>query len=500
MSITRKIFGVGAWTGVSRVLGFARDMLIARFLGAGRGSDIFLTAFKLPNMFRDLLGEGAMSSVFIPIFSRENRDSKFASNAFSWLILVTLAITIALTILMPIIMMGMAPGFDAEKLAMTVYIGRIMIWYLVLIIAAGFLASILNAFSDFAIAAATPIITNLALIFALLVFGANLPWLAVMVLIAGILQIAILAARIRAKNFGLRLVRPHITPLIKTMGQRMSWGFLGSGFYQLNVIAGVIIASFQTGAVSYLYYADRLVQLPFAIIGIATGTVMLTKISDAMATQKMDAVYKYQNAALKNSLMLVLPAMIGLIVLAFPIVSALFVRGEFTSIDAIAVALALMILALSLPFMTTSQIYLKTIYATGDAKTPVKISAWTLGLSIFIMIAAATWFSYSNLSNFIYLSVPIGTVIGGAVRNFALKQTCRRRKIIKLYPETQVIVAIFFILSLLMGFGIYYIKHGFLYYLTLINLFLLIMIGAVIYLLPAFFYDKMVMRKRRKTL
>jgi len=483
MSLARKILGVGLVTAASRVLGFVRDMLIGRILGAGRLSDIFLAAFKLPNLFRDLLGEGVLSSVFIPMFAREKKSASFASNAFSWLILTLLILTIIMLILMPLIMMGMAPGFDAEKLAMTVYVGRIMIGYVILVSAAGFLAAILNAFSDFYIAALSPIILNIALIFSLFAFGANIPVLAVMVLVAGVIQIIILVVRLRQRNFGLRIIRPRLNPLIKTMGRRMTWGFLGTGFYQINVIVGVIIASFQTGAVSYLYYSDRLVQLPFAIIGLAVGTVMLTKISDAMTANRINLVYKYQDMALRGSLMLTLPCMAGLITLAEPIVRVLFEYGEWTSAATSAVSAALMIQALALPSMTTSQVYIKTLYSAGNVKMPVKISAWTLALSTIIMICTAPFFGY--------LAVPFATVVGGMVRNLAFKRAAAKMGMFMYHVRTYFAGIVFFVLSCLMGAVLYFANN-----LGLIDGFLTlaaaIIISAVIYLPSALFCDKII--------
>ncbi|MDR1027496.1 MAG: murein biosynthesis integral membrane protein MurJ [Rickettsiales bacterium] len=475
MSLSKKIFGVGAWTAASRVLGFARDVLIGRVLGAGRLSDIFLAAFKLPNLFRDLLGEGAMSSVFIPMFSREKKSADFAANALAWLLVILLALTLLFEIFMPLVMLGIAPGFDAEKMAAAVHIGRVMFVYIILVCSAGFLSAILNAFSDFAVAAAVPLVLNVALILSVLSFGADLTALAVAVLIAGVVQIAILAARLRRRNFGLKLVRPRWNPLIKTMTRRMGWGFLGSGFYQLNVIVGVIVASYQSGAVSWLYYADRMVQLPFAVVGLAAGTILLTKISDAISADKMDAVGKYQSAAMRQSLMFILPAMFGLIALSEPMIRFLFERGAWTADATTAVAMAIMIGALALPAMTTSQIYLKTIYASGDAKTPVKVGAITLGFGVAVMVALAPEIGY--------LAVPVGTLASGLCRNFWLRRICVRRGLWRGRAN----VGAFWVLSLAMGAGLWFARPMIT---GLIPLAIAIAAAAIIYLPSALFCDK----------
>ncbi|MDR1071349.1 MAG: hypothetical protein LBL21_01760, partial [Rickettsiales bacterium] len=224
MSLARKIFGVGVWTGVSRVLGFARDMLVGRYLGAGRLSDIFLAAFKLPNLFRDLLGEGALSSVFVPLFSKEKKSESFASNAFSWLMLALLVITVLMEILMPLVILGLAPGFNAEKALMTVRIARIMFLYVMLVCGVGFFSAVLNAFSDFAAAAFIPVLLNVSLILGLLIFGADLYAMAFAVLAAGVVQLAVLYMRLRRRNFGILLVRPRLTGPVKSMLGRMGWG------------------------------------------------------------------------------------------------------------------------------------------------------------------------------------------------------------------------------------------------------------------------------------
>ncbi|MDR3208838.1 MAG: murein biosynthesis integral membrane protein MurJ [Rickettsiales bacterium] len=481
MSLARKIFDVGLWTGVSRVLGFVRDMLVGRYLGAGRLSDIFLAAFKLPNLFRDLLGEGALSSVFIPLFSKEKKSESFASNAFSWLMSALLVITVLVEIFMPLVILGFAPGFDAEKMRMTVEIARVMFFYVILVCGVGFLSAVLNAFSDFAAAAFIPVLLNVFLIAGLLAFGADLHALAFSVLAAGVVQFAILYARLRRRNFGIRLIRPRLTPLLRSLVGRMGWGFIGSGFYQLNIIVGVLLASYQSGAVSYLYYADRMVQLPFAIIGLAAGTVILTKISDAISAKRMGIVHQYQNAAMRQSMMLTLPCMAGLFSLAEPIIRILFEHGEWTHGATIAVATAIMAQVFSLPFMTTSQIYLKTLYASGDARTPVKISAISLAIGVAVMLALVRHIGY--------LCVPFGTVVSGIVRNRWMYMVCLRRGLFAMRKKTMIANWAFLALSAAMGVGLWFAKPlaG-----DILALGIIMALSAIIYLPIAFFCDKII--------
>ncbi|MCL1902410.1 MAG: murein biosynthesis integral membrane protein MurJ [Alphaproteobacteria bacterium] len=459
MSLAKHIFKVGAWTGVSRVLGFVRDLLIASTIGAGRLSDIFLTAFRLPNMVRDLLGEGALSLAFVPMFS-EHKNRKvigpyFASNVFSWLMLLLLCITIVATIFMPVIIWAIAPGFasDPGKMELTITASRILFVYVILVCGSGFMASILNAFSEFAIAAMMPALLNVFIIGALILamhLGVDentLYLLSAAVIFSGIVQFFILWRRLRARKFGLRLIRPRVTPHVKTMMRRIGIGFVGSGFYQLNILVGSLIASFQTGAVTWLYFADRMVQLPFAIIGLAAGTVLLTTISDALCAKNFDKIYHQQNQTLRSTMMLTMPCVAGLIALAFPIIHLIFERGAWTPESTIMVAIAMSIQALALPAMTTSQVFSRTLFAAQDMKTPIRINVITIIIDIIIMLALVKWIGF--------LVVPIVTVFGGWLRNTWYRIECRRRGLYKTLPGTNRALFAFGALAAVMGGGLW---------------------------------------------
>ncbi|MCL2017414.1 MAG: murein biosynthesis integral membrane protein MurJ [Alphaproteobacteria bacterium] len=460
MSLSANIFKIGAWTGLSRVLGFVRDLLIANVLGAGRLSDIFLTAFRLPNLFRDLLGEGALSLVFVPMFaSHKNRNKAgalFASNVFSWLMAILLVITVIALVAMPLIIWGIAPGFadDPGKMYMTVQVSRILFLYVILVCGIAFLSGILNAFSDFARAAMMPALLNVFMIGGLVLAihldaGENAIYiLSGAVLLSGVTQFAILWQRLRARRFGLCIVRPRVTPQIKTMVKRIGLGFVGSGFYQLNILAGTLIASYQSGAISWLYYSDRMVQLPFAVIGLAAGTVLLTSISDALATKDFNRVYDYQNKAIRSTMMLTLPCMAGLFVLARPIMGLLFEHGAWTSESTLAVAFAIMIQVFALPAMTTSQVFGRTLYAAQDVKAPVKISIISLIIGIVTMFALVGFIGY--------LAVPVGTVLAGYLRAVWLRTECRRRGLFRMQRSTNFAVFMFGMLSIAMGAGLWW--------------------------------------------
>lgn len=450
MTLGKHILGVGAMTGISRIFGFVRDMLIANILGAGRLSDIFLAAFKLPNLFRDLLGEGALSAIFIPMFADSKKDVDFAKNVFSWLMLVLLGITLVFEILMPLIVFGLAPGFENEigKMETTVLVARIMFVYVIFVCGAAFMSAILNAFSKFLLAAFMPVLLNIMLILALLILmffdcGNILYVMAGTVVFSGILQFCILWARIRSQHFGLRLVVPKMTPNIKSMFRRFCVSIIGSGFYQITIILGTLVASFQSGAVSWLYYSDRIVQLPFAVVGLAVGTVLMSSVSNALAEKKLQSVYNQQNYSLRQSMMLIVPCVVGLFVFAEPIIKYLFEYGEWTSDSTHAVALAIMIQVFVLPAMMFSQVYSKTLYANQDVKTPVKTSIVSLGIASLL---------YLSLFPFVgYLAIPIGVVASGYLKCYLLMRACVKVKLTKINVGTVRAIFVFGVLSVLLG-------------------------------------------------
>ncbi len=456
MKLGKNIFGVGAMTGISRIFGFIRDMLIARVLGAGRLSDIFLAAFKLPNLFRDLLGEGALSAIFIPMFTDSKKNKNFAENVFSWLMVVLLGITIVFEIFMPLFIWVLAPGFADEpgKMEMTVLIARIMFFYVIFVCSAAFLSAVLNAFSKFLLAAFMPVMLNIMLIGALLLSafyapGTILYIMAGTVVLSGVVQCAILWNRIRQKHFGLRLVKPKWTPAIKSMLKRFGISIVGSGFYQITIIVGTLVASFQPGAVSWLYYADRIVQLPFAMIGLAVGTVLMSSISNAIAEKNMRSVYIQQNSSMRKSLMLIMPCMVGLIVLAEPIIKYLFQYGAWNATATHAVAVAIMIQCLTLPAMLISQIYSKTLYAAQDVKTPVTTSVKSLALATVL---------YLVLFPFIeYLAIPVGVVISGYAKNYMLGHACKKMGLFKMDSKTIRTMFGFTIWAAVLGVGLWMI-------------------------------------------
>lgn len=484
MKLGKYILGVGAMTGISRIFGFVRDMLIARVLGAGRLSDIFLAAFKLPNLFRDLLGEGALSTIFIPMYTDRKKDANFAKNVFSWLMVILLGITIVCEIFMPFIVCVLAPGFSADpgKLELTTLIARIMFFYVIFICGAAFLSAILNAFSKFLLAAFMPVLLNIMLICAMLfaAFYSSQTVLFIMaftVVLSGIVQFSLLLHRIRTKHFGLRLIKPKWNPAIKSLFKRLAISIFGNGFYQITIIIGTLVASYQSGAVSWLYYSDRIVQLPFAMIGLAVGTVLMSSISNALAEKNLKSVYAQQNYSMRKSLMLIIPCVVGLFVLAEPVIKFLFEYGAWTAESTHAVAVAIMIQVFVLPAMLISQIYSKTLYASQDVKTPVKTSMISLAVASAVYLIGFHFIGY--------LSVPTGIVVSGYLKNYLLRRACHKKQLVKINRGTYIATAVFTSLSVLLGIGLWYVPIN-----SLWTLIASIAGFGVVYLPIAFIADK----------
>ncbi len=488
MKLGKNIFGVGAMTGISRIFGFIRDMLIARFLGAGRMSDIFFAAFKLPNLFRDLLGEGALSAIFIPMYTDMKKDQGFAKNVFSWLMVILLGLTIVFEIFMPLVVWILAPGFseDPGKMQLTVTIARIMFFYVIFICGAAFLSAVLNAHSRFLLAAFMPVLLNVMLICAL---GASVLYgnqyiiyvMAATVVLSGIIQFLVMWQRIRAKHFGLRLIIPHWNAQIKSMFKRFGVSLVGSGFYQITIIVGTLVASWQSGAVSWLYYSDRMVQLPFAMIGLAVGTVLISSISKALTDGNMRSVYLQQNSSMRRSMMLIIPCMVGLFVLAEPIIRILFQHGAWTHDSTIAVANAIKIQCLVLPAMLISQIYSKTLYASQDVNTPVRTSIISLGVATVIYLALFPIIGY--------LSIPVGVVVSGYVKNYLLGRVCRKRGLVKTNSKTILAMFVFVLIATVLGYGLSMINIS--------NVFVLgiaIAVFGLLYLPTVFIIDRFLIK------
>jgi putative peptidoglycan lipid II flippase len=396
------ILTVGGWTLASRVFGFARDMLIAAFLGAGPVADAFFVANRLPNLFRRLFGEGAFSAAFVPAFSgllaTEGRESAqhFAQQAAAVLVVWLIGLTVLAEIFMPTVVAGLAPGFrsDPEKFALAVQLCRITFPYMPLICLGALLSGVLNGLDRYAAAAAAPVVYNIVCIIFLLGLAHLLPTaghaLAIGVSVSGVVQLGLLGWAVHRAGIRLRLPRPRLSPAIRVLLRRMGPGLIGAGVTQLNFAVDVIIASLlPAGTVSVLYYADRVNQLPLGTIGVAVGTALLPTLSRQALAGQAEAAIGTLNRALEYALLLTLPAALALLVMGGPIIEVLFHRGAFTAAQVALTGQALGAYAVGLPAFVLVKVLVPGFFARGDTAMPVKIGmfivALNLGLNIVFM-------------------------------------------------------------------------------------------------------------------
>ncbi|HEV7372394.1 murein biosynthesis integral membrane protein MurJ [Arenibaculum sp.] len=396
----RHIASVGGLTLVSRILGFVRDVLTAALLGAGPVADAFFVAFRLPNHFRALFAEGAFNSAFVPQFSgllvREGRlaAQRFAEQVLAFALPVQVALLVGALAGMPWLLHVLAPGFtdDPGKFALAVEFTRITFPYLLFITLVSLLGGALNSLNRFAAAAAAPILLNLCFIAALLGLTPLLPTaghaLAWGVFAAGIAQFLYLAWEARRAGLSLALGLPRMTPGVRRFLLVLGPAVLGAGLTQISLFVDTLIATFlPTGAVSYLYYADRLNQLPLGVIGVAVGTVLLPQLSRQLGAGDGAAASDSQNRALEYVLVLTLPAVIAFLVVAGPILDALFRRGAFTAADAAATADVLRAYAVGLPAFVLIKCLIPGFFARSDTATPVKIAGVAVAVNVALKVA-----------------------------------------------------------------------------------------------------------------
>jgi putative peptidoglycan lipid II flippase len=393
----RGILTVGGWTLVSRILGFARDMLIAALIGTGPIADAFFVALKLPNLFRRLFGEGAFNAAFIPSFSGLLHTEgigaarQFAEEAFAVMAFWLGAMTVLGEIFMPQLMVVLAPGFaeDPAKFALAVSLSRITFPYLILICLAALVSGVLNGLEKFTAAAASYVLFNIVSIACMIwltpyvaTVGHALSW---GVTVSGVVQLGLLMVAVRRSGMALHIPRPRMTPQMRLLMRRMAPGLVGAGVTQLNLTVDVIIASLlPPGTVSVLYFADRVQQLPLGVIGTAVGTALLPMLSRQVRAGEATSAIGTLNRAIEYGLFLTLPAALALIVCAEPIMLVLFGRGAFSLESVHLTSQSLAAYALGLPAFVLVKVFAPAFFARGDTSMPVKIGVGSVALNLFL--------------------------------------------------------------------------------------------------------------------
>ncbi len=398
MAMLRSIATVGGYTGISRILGFIRDILIASVIGTGPVADAFFVAFRFPNLFRRLFGEGAFNAAFVPLFARrleqggEAAARLFAEQALAVLLAALLVFTAACMAAMPWLMYVLAPGFveDPAKFDMAVQLSRITFPYLLFMALAALLSGLLNSLYRFAAAAAAPILLNVFFIASLVAViplvglpGEVLAWT---VAAAGAAQFLLLYVAAARAGMPLRLPRPRLTEGVRRLLKLMVPGVLSAGAQQLNLLVGTIIASLQAGAVSYLYYADRIYQLPLGLIGIAFGIVLLPDLSRKLRGGAEEAAMDSLNRGLEHALLLTLPATAALIAIPWPIIVVLFEHGAFDRAASDATAAALAAFALGLPAYVLVKVLQPAFFAREDTVRPLQMASASVAANIVLAL------------------------------------------------------------------------------------------------------------------
>ncbi|MGC8602909.1 MAG: murein biosynthesis integral membrane protein MurJ [Desulfomonilaceae bacterium] len=394
--ITRAAGIVGFWTSVSRISGFVRDMIIAIFLGAGSGADAFFVAFRIPNLLRRLFAEGALSAAFVPTFidtmhlSGRDEGVRLARIAITFATLFLFLITCLGIIFSPQLVRITAPGFfdDPQKFHLTIELTRIMFPYILFISLVALMSGILNSVGRFAAPAAAPILLNLSMIVGVLVFTRWLDWtpshcLSWAVTAAGIFQLCLQAPFLISEGIVLRPDFHFGYPPLKRMGRLFVPAAVGGAVYQINVLVGTVLASLlPAGSVSWLYYADRLVQLPLGVFAIALGSAALPSMSRLASTGDYKGLGESVSFSLRLIAFFTIPASVALIILRGPIIGVLFQHGRFSQTDTIETSYALLCYTIGLWAFSGLKVVTQAFFSLKDTKTPLWISLGSVVINL----------------------------------------------------------------------------------------------------------------------
>jgi len=410
------VFTVGSWTMLSRIAGLIREVMIGAFLGAGPVADAFIAAFALPNMFRRFFAEGAFNMAFVPMFAKKLEAGEnplgFAKDAFSVMATLLLILTLLAQLAMPALVLAMNSGFYGDaRFDMAVFFGRICFPYVFFISLAALLSGVLNAAGRFAAAAAAPVLLNIILISTMasayylgFEIGHALSW---GVVVAGIGQLILVWKAAANIGFRLTLKMPHISDDLKRLAIIALPAGMAAGVMQINLLVGRQVASYFDGAIAWLYYADRLYQLPLGVVGIAIGIVLLPDLARRLRAGDDAGGQDAFNRATEFALLLTLPCAAGLLIIPEPIISVLFERGKFTAFDSTATAAAVAVYGAGLPAFVMQKILQPVYFARGDTKTPfyyalvsmVLNAGLAVGLSYYLgYLAAAMGTSLSSIA------------------------------------------------------------------------------------------------------
>jgi putative peptidoglycan lipid II flippase len=440
VKLAKALGSVGGLTLASRVLALVRDSLAARYVGAGFASDAFNgVAFRLPNMFRAFFAEGAFSAAFIPLFNKKAAGPdgvaagiRFAEAAMAVLLPVLVLFTGALIAAAWPITWLLSGGFSRqhptpEQFAFAVMLSRITLPYLALISLASLLGGILNSLDKFWVNAAAPILLNLSMIAGLWLFHGENAYetarvQAISVTVGGALQLLWLILACRRAGVSMKIRRPRLSPDIRELFRLILPAAAGAGATQINLLISTALSGWMlaAGSITYIYYADRLNQLPLGLIGIGLGTILLPTISRMLHSGQEDAAMETQNRGIELALFLTLPATVAFLVVAEPIVRGLFQYGLFTAEDARRCGWALSAFSVGLPAYVLIKVLTPGFYARGDTKTPVRFAMLSVVINI---VGNMTLIPLLGHWGFGHVAPPLATALAAAVNAVLLYRT-----------------------------------------------------------------------------
>ena len=414
MTLLKSAATVGGLTMASRVLGFVRDQLVAFSVGTGPIGEAFFVAQRFPNLFRALFAEGAFNNAFVPLFAKrveaEGRENArgFATEVLSVLLVWLLAFCAFAMIAMPLIMIVLAPGFDraGPKYDLAVTLTRICFPYLLFMSLAALMSGVLNSLNRFTAAAAAPILLNIVMIIANIVvwwFGTGNTALtgeifAWGVFAAGVAQFSLLWFACKRAGMAMLPRVPRLTPDVMRVIRLSVPGIISGGIMQINLVIATMIATTIDRAVSYLYYADRVYQLPLGIIVVTIGTVLLPDLSRKLRANDQQGALDSQNRALELSLFLTFPAAVALIAIPAPVLHTLFEHGEFTHADSLATALAVAAFACGLPAYSMTKVFQPGYFAREDTRTPMRFAILSVVVNIVASLVLSRWFGHVGIA------------------------------------------------------------------------------------------------------
>jgi putative peptidoglycan lipid II flippase len=422
---------VGAATLLSRTLGYIRDAVIAWYFGAGLNSDAFIAAFRIPNLLRKLLGEGSISNAFVPVLTDYlTKDGKaealgLAKSALWVMSIILVIVSICGIILSPLIVKIIAPGFadSPGKISLTIVLTRIMFPYIFFIGLVALCMGILNVFGHFATPALAPVLLNLAMILSVFFlcphFSQPVLGLAVGVMIGGVLQLGFQVPAMMKKGFLFRQKAKILHPGLRKVGQLLLPVIFGGAVYQINTLVDQLLGSLlKEGSITYLYFADRLVQFPLGIFAIAAATAVLPSLSRQAAKHDVEALKDTFSYSVRLTLFLTIPSMVGLIILREPIIDLLFQRGEFSLQAARLTAMALLYYAIGLWAFSAVRVVAATFFALKDTRTPMIMATVSILANIMLGIVLMGPLGHGGLA----LATSLASILNLGLLVYALRR------------------------------------------------------------------------------